>query len=507
MSNTASTISPEIATHSELIAVADDDIDVSLGDVSESKQGDFQYTLQSLRTGLPLLISDVLAVCASAMIAYLIVWLSPANQIHHLFEFVVQYALATIVVHLAMGIYPGIGLHPACELRGVVLGALVTGTLFASAAIMIGNYWSPYLPLSILTALLVIGALFPLRMLTRTLCRRTAWWGHPAVILGSVASMPELQRALRVHHFPGIKLRGQFGSAYDVFESNLTCNWLGDLSDAGRFCRENHVYWAILPKQFLGEDSLCSFSKKHNLRFHQILVVEDNASVPGLWCNTVAIGGVVGVHFRERLLMPSHRFTKRLFDLVIASALLVLLAPLLIAIGLTVKLTSKGPVIFGHRRIGRQGKHFVSLKFRTMVLNADQALADYLKANPELRREWEQDHKLKKDPRITRIGGLLRKSSLDELPQLWNVIRGEMSLVGPRPIVGDEIEKYKEAFDTYRKVCPGITGLWQISGRNNTTYEERVAFDEFYVKNWSPWFDLYILISTIRTVLLREGAY
>ena len=142
-----------------------------------------------------------------------------------------------------------------------------------------------------------------------------------------------------------------------------------------------------------------------------------------------------------------------------------------------------------------------------MVVDADKVLQDYLDKHPELREEWERDHKLKNDPRVTLVGRVLRKTSLDELPQIWNVFKGEMSLVGPRPIVDDEIEKYGDTFNRYKRVLPGITGLWQVSGRNNTTYQERVNYDEYYVQNWSLRFDLYILLRTVRTVLFREGAY
>jgi lipopolysaccharide/colanic/teichoic acid biosynthesis glycosyltransferase len=142
-----------------------------------------------------------------------------------------------------------------------------------------------------------------------------------------------------------------------------------------------------------------------------------------------------------------------------------------------------------------------------MAINADQVLKGYLDGNPELRLEWEQTHKLRHDPRVTRVGRVLRKTSLDELPQLWNVLVGEMSLVGPRPIVEAEICKYSDRFEHYVKVIPGITGLWQISGRNDTTYGERVELDAFYACNWSAWLDLYILARTVKVVLRRSGAY
>jgi Undecaprenyl-phosphate galactose phosphotransferase WbaP len=184
-----------------------------------------------------------------------------------------------------------------------------------------------------------------------------------------------------------------------------------------------------------------------------------------------------------------------------------LILPLIGLICLLTKASSPGPIFYSQRRLGFEARHFHAWKFRTMVVNADQVLQKHLAANIQLREEWARDHKLKNDPRVTWVGRWLRKTSLDELPQVWNVLRGQMSLVGPRPIVDAEIEKYGETFERYRKVVPGITGLWQISGRNNTTYQERVDLDSYYVRNWSPWLDLYILIRTIKVVLLREGAY
>jgi lipopolysaccharide/colanic/teichoic acid biosynthesis glycosyltransferase len=146
-------------------------------------------------------------------------------------------------------------------------------------------------------------------------------------------------------------------------------------------------------------------------------------------------------------------------------------------------------------------------KFRTMLSNAEELLQQLLVRNPQLQTEWLKDHKLKDDPRITAVGRFLRKTSLDELPQLWNVVKGEMSLVGPRPIVSAEIEKFGESYDTYTRVPPGITGPWQVSGRNSLSYEERVRLNEHYVRNWSVWLDLFILFKTIRVVLTSDGAY
>lgn len=200
------------------------------------------------------------------------------------------------------------------------------------------------------------------------------------------------------------------------------------------------------------------------------------------------------------------RLSKRVFDVVTALALLVLLSPLLMYLGLRIRMDG-GPAVFAHQRVGRNGTIFPCFKFRSMVVDAQAQLEQLLASDPALRAQWERDHKLKDDPRISAIGHFLRKTSLDELPQLFNVLRGEMSLVGPRPIVSAELEKYGEDAEYFLMVRPGITGLWQVSGRNDVGYEKRVYLDTWYVKNWSLWYDIAILFKTVRVVLRRDGAY
>lgn len=197
---------------------------------------------------------------------------------------------------------------------------------------------------------------------------------------------------------------------------------------------------------------------------------------------------------------------KRACEIVLALGLLVALLPLFLIFALIIRLDG-GPTFYGQVRVGRGGRPFRCLKFRSMVHNADKVLADLLARDQEAAKEWALDFKLKKDPRITKLGQFLRSSSLDELPQLLNVLRGEMSFVGPRPIVEAEIERYREDIDLYYMVRPGITGLWQISGRNNVSYEQRVAFDVRYILNWSLKFDLIILLKTLPAVLKKSGAY
>lgn len=203
---------------------------------------------------------------------------------------------------------------------------------------------------------------------------------------------------------------------------------------------------------------------------------------------------------------PNQRL-KRFLDIVICSAAMPAILPLCLLISLLIRLDSKGAPIYRHERIGKDGKPFEIYKFRTMEDGAAQQLQKYLDENPDLAREWAKDQKLRKDPRLTRIGHFLRKTSLDELPQVWNILAGQMTLVGPRPIVASEEAKYGRYFDEYCQVKPGLTGLWQTSGRNNTTYSQRVAYDHYYINHWSLWLDLWIMAKTIPVALSGRGAY
>lgn len=190
----------------------------------------------------------------------------------------------------------------------------------------------------------------------------------------------------------------------------------------------------------------------------------------------------------------------------VAAVLLLLLAPLMLLVAWRIRREDGGPVLFAHWRVGRHGRLFRCLKFRTMVQRADEVLGELLLADPEAMAEWQRDRKLRRDPRVLRVGRFLRTTSLDELPQLFNVLRGEMNLVGPRPVTVQEIPRYGDCKRHYFAVKPGITGLWQVSGRNNLSYEQRVALDARYVEERSPWGDLRILMRTAVVLVTRDGA-
>ncbi|KAF0676939.1 Exopolysaccharide production protein exoY [Profundibacterium mesophilum KAUST100406-0324] len=198
--------------------------------------------------------------------------------------------------------------------------------------------------------------------------------------------------------------------------------------------------------------------------------------------------------------------SKRLLDKAVAGFALLMLLPLMLIVAVLVLLVDGGPAIFGHERVGINGRRFRCYKFRSMVRDADAQLARILASDPAARAEWETTRKLTVDPRVSRLGLFLRRTSLDELPQLWNVLRGDMSLVGPRPVTADEAVRYGDHFATYSAVRPGITGAWQVSGRNEISYPERVDLDVHYVTNWSLACDLGILLKTVNVVLTGRGA-
>jgi Undecaprenyl-phosphate galactose phosphotransferase WbaP len=245
---------------------------------------------------------------------------------------------------------------------------------------------------------------------------------------------------------------------------------------------------------------------RYGTRFPHLLIV------PPSLLNTCSgvlpkdIGGNLGLEIRHNLQIPSMYRIKRVIDYAFTLPILIASLPLMGVIALWIKRDSPGPVFFKHRRITKKGRQINICKFRTMAGNADEKLDELLKKSPQRKAEWEQYGKLENDPRITRAGAWLRKTSLDELPQLFNVLRGTLTLVGPRPLVEEELAVYGETAALFDQVLPGLTGLWQVSGRNELTYEERARLDLYYVNNWSVWLDIYILAKTVYTVLFRHGA-
>jgi len=284
---------------------------------------------------------------------------------------------------------------------------------------------------------------------------------------------------------------------------------LGGFNDARSIIRAAQVKTVIIAAPGLGKDKLQALITKIQP------YVKNISFIPNL-IGTPMSSAEVSILFNEKILMlnlrnnlsrPYNRAIKRIFDLTLTICGGLMISPVLLVIAILVGIDNRGRIIFAHKRVGAAGKKFPCYKFQTMIPNAEEKLKEYLAENPAAKREWEETFKLTDDPRVTKLGKFLRRTSLDELPQLWNVIRGEMSLVGPRPIVQAEVERYGKNIREYYMVPPGITGMWQVSGRSDTTYPERVAMDTWYVRNWSVWIDIMYLFKTVKAVLQSKGAY
>ena len=278
---------------------------------------------------------------------------------------------------------------------------------------------------------------------------------------------------------------------------------LGTLADCDRVAKEQRInYIAVcLP------DSECRRWCGEFLKtFHHVLIVPEHQDLPMLTPYQTAIGGIGVLEIGNRLKMKMYRYLKTITEIVLFCLILPFILPLCLFIAIVIKLTSRGPVLYRARRLGIGGRPISVLKFRTMYQNSDTVLEQMLEENPKLKSEWQTKFKLKKDPRVTPFGHLLRRTSLDELPQFWNVLRGEMAIIGPRPIVDEEVHYYGEKFPVFSSVKPGITGLWQVSGRSDTSYNTRIKLDVYYVMNWSIWLDYYIFMKTILAVLSQKGA-
>jgi Undecaprenyl-phosphate galactose phosphotransferase WbaP len=306
----------------------------------------------------------------------------------------------------------------------------------------------------------------------------------------------------------GFQVAGYVDVDAEVIELKLNGRVLQNLNQLEALADQPGIQWVIALEHSQSEQ------REHWLRTLTQWGASDISVIPAM--RGVPLYGTDIAHFfshevallrvRNNLRRWPARLTKRLFDLVSASALLVLLSPILLLISVALKLEG-GNVFFAHQRIGKNGRKFGCYKFRSMVPNAEQLLTQLLAKNPEMQAEWQREHKLKDDPRVSKLGDFLRRTSLDELPQLLNVLKSEMSLVGPRPIVQEELQRYGSEKSYYLMVRPGMTGLWQVSGRNDVDYETRVYLDAWYVKNWSLWYDLAILFKTIKVVFSRNGAY
>ncbi|MCR5220521.1 MAG: undecaprenyl-phosphate galactose phosphotransferase WbaP [bacterium] len=354
----------------------------------------------------------------------------------------------------------------------------------------------------ILTAWLLSIWTVPLgRYLARRLFRSRPWWGPSALLFGPPSGVEHLLKHIRQQFDPAIHPVGYAGR-----ETIAGLVSYPDEDAISVFLRDNPVSCAVV----IVDNKLDQMSFSHIIRSFRYVILmplETLAGTTPVLGNPISFGTALGFMPSQNLLDHKRALLKRLCDIVCSLIGLVVLSPVFVLIALFIVLESPGNPFFRHRRIGVRGRSFSCYKFRSMRRDAQATLDKLLESNADLAMEWEQSQKLKNDPRITRIGLFLRRSSLDELPQLFNVLRGDMSLVGPRPIVRDEIPRYGDTFALYTRVRPGITGLWQVSGRSDTSYSYRVSLDRYYIYNWSLMLDILILLKTIPVVLGKRGAY
>lgn len=416
-----------------------------------------------------------------------------------------------LLVYALLKLYPGIGVTPVEELRRL---SIATSAVFLTlVAYMFWTQTSTHYSRLVLGLFWLLAlALVPLnRWLTRRFALRLGLWGEPVALIGFGPNGHKILAFLKNNRHYGLN-------------PVVVVNGFGvhPEEEAQTGCPEIHAETLVAHKDLLSEAGIrtailvppeipqvlnTALLDEQQFGLRRLILISSLGWIGGSAVIPHDLQGILGLEVERNLLNTYEQLLKRALDwtaMVLGSPLV---ASVLTLIAILIKLDSPGPVFYRQKRVGHNGRPLWVWKFRTMVSNADELLVDCLGCDTSLQAEWEASHKLKNDPRVTRIGRFLRKTSLDELPQLMNVMRGEMSLVGPRPIVEEEIQHYAASYRLYTQVRPGMTGLWQISGRSDTSYAYRVSLDEYYVRHWSIWMDLYILIRTLWVVLKGSGAY
>jgi Undecaprenyl-phosphate galactose phosphotransferase WbaP len=355
---------------------------------------------------------------------------------------------------------------------------------------------------------LSLGMLVLIRNFTRLVLNKLGLWVRPAIIVGIGPNASDAALALHSQPELGLKVFGFVDAGSADGDAVLDTQPRLPRAQMEQVASQSGIHWVIALEHAQSDQ------REYWLRVLAQWGATDISVIPAM--RGVPLHGTDMSHFfshevamlrmRNNLRRWPARLTKRVFDTLTALVLLVLLSPVMTLIALMIR-RDGGPALFAHPRVGKRRKIFKCYKFRTMVVDAEQQLEQLLQQQPELRTQWENERKLRHDPRVNGLGRFLRASSLDELPQLINVIRGEMSLVGPRPVVTAELARYGDEVGYYLMVRPGMTGLWQVSGRSDLDYDIRVYLDTWYVKNWSLWHDQIILFKTIDVVLRRAGAY
>jgi Undecaprenyl-phosphate galactose phosphotransferase WbaP len=459
-------------------------------------------------TNFVMIFSDLIGIMLSIGVGFFLVNLYDFSAINFK-SFVTYwpYLPVFILIFQMISLYPGTSLAPSEELRLLCIGSFIShGGIIFSRYIEDGEL--DYITIALALSFLFSTTVFLFcRSSFRFLLSKSRFGGIATVIYGGGEMGKMISDKLiddkTLGYRPVLILDDDAGSG-DAYRGIPI---LHDTYSGQEIVRLTGMKMAVVAMRHLKRKDLVHLVNNSVSAFRHIILIPDFFGITTTWISVRDFNGILGLATSQKLKNPANLFVKRLIDISIVVVGGIIISPILLLIAFFIKITSAGPAIYGHKRMGINGKQFVTYKFRTMVVDADKRLKELLEKNPSARKEWEEAQKIKNDPRITGLGKFLRKTSLDEFPQIINVLKGEMSLVGPRPIVEDEINKYGEDFKRIFSVKPGITGLWQVSGRSETNYADRVSFDTYYIQNWSVWLDLWVLHKTISVVIAGKGAY
>ncbi|GHV82529.1 undecaprenyl-phosphate galactose phosphotransferase WbaP [Spirochaetia bacterium] len=480
---------------------------MSLPEFTDWYKARFRRTSSALIASV-MVISDLVGVMLSFGTGFFLVNVYNLNAINFK-SFVTYwpYLPVFILVFWMFHLYPGISLAPADELRNFTISSLI-----AHGFIILSRYIEDQ-EFGAISVALIISLVFSalILMICRSCTHACVRWarvkGIPAVVYGSGTlgrfTVDRLLDHKRMGYVPALILDDNPYSGNFYREVPI----IHDTGVGSELVKRFNIKMAIVALPEAGQEELSRLLNYSISAFRYNVLVPDFSSVTNIWMSVRDFDGLLGFATSHKLKMFWNLGIKRFMDLFIVIIGGIVILPFLLFIALLVKITSPGPVLYKHRRIGQNGKEIGVYKFRTMVINAEERLQTMLAADSELRKEWEISYKLKNDPRITKVGKILRRLSFDEFPQLLNVIKGEMSLIGPRPVTQKEVANYGENYNRIFSVKPGMTGLWQVSGRSDTDYNERVSYDTYYLQSWSVWLDLWVLYKTLGVVVKGKGAY
>jgi len=359
----------------------------------------------------------------------------------------------------------------------------------------------------ILSWALSLGLLPALRLVAKRILSRAGIWQRNILILGAGRTGEMVLERVKKNKNMGYEPVGFLDDDEAKLGKKIGgVKVLGKISEIKSWVKEKEVGDVVIAMPGVSRETLLEVMSLCEGVVGEIRVIPDMFGLATVGVKAEDLDGILLFDMEWNLAKPHNIFIKRVIDIILSSLVIAILSPLMLFISIKIRRDSKGPVIFGQKRLWKGEKTFDFLKFRTMYLDGDEKLSEFLKENPQAKREWEKFAKIKSgDPRVTEFGSWLRRYSLDELPQLINVFRGEMSLVGPRPYLPREFEKMGGYRKTILKALPGMAGLWQVSGKNELSFEDRLRLEEYYVRNWSLWLDFVILVKTVKVVWRGEG--